>query len=145
MYCKTCGKLLVDEANFCPKCGELVREHLEICPYCDKELTKDSEFCTNCGEKLYYDERISYNKVARKSRIAAGLFALFLGCWGVYEFYLGYTFRGIIHIALTILCLITAENGGAAFGLAVLIWSIIDGIAILSRKKQYDAYGNPIV
>ena len=37
-----------------------------------------------------------------KSKVAAGLLALFIGGFGIHKFYLGYVGAGIIHIILTI-------------------------------------------
>ena len=40
--------------------------------------------------------------VGDKSKVAAGLFALFLGGFGIHKFYLGYAGAGIVHIILSI-------------------------------------------
>ncbi len=68
-----------------------------------------------------------------KSKMVAGLLAIFLGGFGVHNFYLGDTKMGIFHILAT-LC----------FGLGA-IWGIIDGIMILTGKTTTDANGNPLV
>jgi TM2 domain-containing membrane protein YozV len=56
----------------------------------------------------------------RKSKLAAGLFGIFLGGLGVHRFYLGYTGIGIAQIAVTI--------ATCGFG---YLWGFIEGILIL--------------
>lgn len=69
-----------------------------------------------------------------RNKILAGLLALFFGMFGIHNFYLGYTGRGIAQLLLTAL-------GWVALGLgplAALIWSWIEGVRILTSD-----YGTP--
>ena len=68
-----------------------------------------------------------------KSKMAAGLLGIFLGAWGIHQFYLGDTKKGIIRIVVT---LVTCGIGG--------IWGFIEGIMILMGKINTDAQGNPL-
>lgn len=68
-----------------------------------------------------------------KSKMAAGLLGIFLGAWGVHNFYLGFTKKAIIQIVVT---LVTCGIGG--------IWGFIEGILILCGKIDADADGNPL-
>lgn len=43
---------------------------------------------------------------ASQSKIAAGLLAIFLGAWGIHNFYLGKKVRGFIQLGLTVLSII---------------------------------------
>ena len=76
---------------------------------------------------------------AQKSRLAAGLLALFLGCFGIHNFYLGRVGIGVLQLLLTVLSL---------FFLAplVAIWVLIEAILILSRSPSFatDAKGIPL-
>ena len=54
-----------------------------------------------------------------------------LGAWGVHNFYLGYTKKGILQIVLTIV----------TCGIAAL-WGFIEGILILCGNINTDANGN---
>lgn len=65
-----------------------------------------------------------------KSKMAAGLLGIFLGAWGVHQFYLGDTKKGIIRIVVT---LVTCG-----------IWGFIEGIMILMGKINTDAQGNAL-
>mgnify|MGYP001745199592 CR=1 FL=1 len=73
-----------------------------------------------------------------KSKVAAGILALFLGTLGIHNFYLGYTTRGIIQLVLTITLV------GAPIS---AIWALIEFIMIIMRSGAYgyDASGQPLV
>lgn len=61
-----------------------------------------------------------------KSKLAAGLLGLFLGGYGVHNFYLGNTKRAVIQLLLTIF----------TCGLAG-IWGFVEGILILTGASGY--------
>ena len=65
--------------------------------------------------------------------MAAGLLGIFLGAWGIHNFYLGNTSRGVIQIVVTI---VTCGIGG--------IWGLIEGIMILCGSINTDANGVPL-
>lgn len=70
-----------------------------------------------------------------KSRITAGILALFLGGFGVHNFYLGFTSRGLCQL---ILCL--TFIGAPVAG----IWALIDAIQIFAGSTNKDASGQPL-
>ena len=60
-----------------------------------------------------------------KSKVAAGLLAVFLGTLGIHNFYLGYTGKAIAQLLITVL----------SFGMLAFvssIWGIVEGIMILT-------------
>ncbi|MGL5405458.1 MAG: NINE protein [Propionibacteriaceae bacterium] len=76
------------------------------------------------------------------SKVAAGLLGIFLGYFGIHNFYLGRTTRGITQLLLTLL---------SFFMLApiVAVWAFIEGILILtatpgSQPWGVDANGVPL-
>ena len=69
-----------------------------------------------------------------KQKLVAGLLGIFLGAWGIHQFYLGDNKKGIIRIVVT---LVTCGIGG--------IWGFIEGILILCGNINMDAQGNPLV
>lgn len=70
-----------------------------------------------------------------KSKMTAGLLGIFLGAWGVHNFYLGNTNKGILQIVLT---LVTCGIAG--------IWGLVEGILILTGSPNFstDAQGRPL-
>lgn len=83
-----------------------------------------------------------------KSKVVAAILALFLGCLGAHNFYLGYTTRGIIELV--------AFSAGVTgifivIGFVILpvlgIWVFIEFIMILVGSGNYahDSYGLPLV
>lgn len=74
----------------------------------------------------------------QKSRIAAGLFGMLMGTFGVHNFYLGNTQRGLIQI------LVATLGAPLTCGLstvAVWVWSLVEGVQILEGKIKMDANG----
>ena len=78
----------------------------------------------------------------QKSKVAAGLLGIFLGCFGAHNFYLGNSGKAVAQLLITLL----------SFGFLALIsalWGFIEGILILSaqpgaRPWGVDAYGVPL-
>ncbi|MCK4352600.1 TM2 domain-containing protein [candidate division WOR-3 bacterium] len=121
MYCKTCGKVVAENAVVCPNCGAKPLSGNKFCWNCGAETDSKAEVCVKCGVKLV--------KVgAGKDWLVALLLSIFLGGLGIDRFYLGY-------IGLGILKLLT----GAGLG----IWWLIDLILIACNKLK-DAEGNEL-
>jgi len=68
-----------------------------------------------------------------KSKMVAGLLGIFIGGFGVHNFYLGNTGRAIIQIVVTV---VTCGIGA--------LWGLIEGIMILVGKIDTDAQGNKL-
>ena len=79
-----------------------------------------------------------------KSKIAAGLLAIFIGQFGVHNFYLGYTNLGITQVVLTVIGYVTSCFGIGVFLVAgVAIWAFVEGIMCLMDARP-DAWGRPL-
>ena len=65
-----------------------------------------------------------------KSRLAYILLAIFLGGFGVHNFYAGYTTKAVIQLLLTVLL---GWTGVVALG--VLVWIIIDIIQVTADSN----------
>lgn len=72
----------------------------------------------------------------QKSRIAAGLFGMLMGTFGVHNFYLGNTQRGLIQILVATL---GAPPTCGLSTVAVWVWSLVEGVQILEGKIKMDA------
>jgi TM2 domain-containing membrane protein YozV len=73
------------DEKFCSECGAIIKAKAEICP--------------KCGVRQAYPF-FSLGTVAPngKSKLAAVLFAFFLGGFGIHKFYLGCTGMGILYL-----------------------------------------------
>lgn len=78
-----------------------------------------------------------YQGVTYKSKVAAGLLGIFLGAFGVHNFYLGYTTKAIVQLLLTVL-----SCGALSFISG--IWGIVEGIMCLTGSINKDAKGLPL-
>ena len=60
----------------------------------------------------------------QKSKVVAGILGILLGAFGVHNFYLGYTGKGIAQVLITVLSLgLLSPISG--------LWGLIEGILIL--------------
>ena len=128
MYCKNCGNTMDDNAVICVKCGCAKGTGTSYCHNCGQPTLPGAAVCTNCGVSLAAPAANGN----QKSKMAAGLLGIFLGGWGVHNFYLGYTGKATAQIVLTF-----------CFGIGA-IWGLIEGIMILCGKISTDAKGVPL-
>ncbi len=120
-----------------------------FCKSCGKEIREDALICDGCGREVKLEDAPA--ATGGKSKIAAGLFALFLGCYGVHNFYLGYKGRAIAQLLITVvgsfvLAFLTVWMLGMGAFLAPMVtglWSLIEAILIFCGKIR-DAKGNPL-
>ena len=103
------------------------------------------------------------NNNQNKSRVAAGMLGIFLGSYGIHNFYLGYTNKGITQVALSVGSIFISIFlymlagflsvfiiGLFIFPIAILfnmvpigvwVWGLVEGIQILSGSIKTDANG----
>lgn len=118
----------------------------KFCTNCGQEIDESISFCTNCGKNIkeqeIINEKVSTNVnkgdvFNAKSKIAAGLLGIFLGSFGVHNFYLGYNGKGTAQLLMTLL-----SCGILSF--ASSVWGLVEGIMILTGSINSDAAGNPL-
>lgn len=128
MFCKNCGKEVLPNAAICVGCGVKVGDGVNFCMNCGNQIAPNATVCTTCG--------CATNNIMpgtqRKSKMTAGLLGIFLGGFGVHNFYLGYTGKAIAQIVLS-----------PCFGVGA-IWGFIEGIMILCGSIKTDANGIPL-
>ena len=142
MFCRNCGAQIAPETLNCPNCGTPTgvtqasqqpnQPPPVYCSNCGVQNHPMAVCCANCGAPL----RNTPINVNAKSRLAAGILAILIGYFGVHNFYLGYTGKAIAQLLITVL----------SFGLlswVSLIWSVIEGIQILTGAISTDANGVP--
>ena len=114
----------------------------KFCTNCGQELEDNVSFCMNCGKELNSTKKLNEVKVnkntnGQKSKIAAGLIAIFLGSFGVHNFYLGYTNKAVAQLLITVL-----SCGTLSFVSGT--WALVEGIMILTGTISVDALGIPL-
>ena len=110
----------------------------KFCTNCGTELTENQDVCLKCGVKVNKISSTSNNTDPNaKSKIAAGLLGIFLGCFGIHNFYLGNTGKAVAQLLITVLsCFVLSIVSG--------MWGLIEGILILTGSINTDANGNPL-
>lgn len=103
-------------ANFCAECGNRLDESSGKCLYCENNKVVET--------KTEYKE---------KSKVVAGLLGIFLGGFGVHNFYLGNPGRGVSQILVTFSTCFTG-----------FVWGFIEGLLILFGVINEDAKGNKL-
>ncbi len=110
-----------------------------FCNKCGKEIDNEAAMCIHCGVPTKNGSK----DVGGKSRITYVLLAIFLGIWGIHNFYAGYKKRGfwelfIGFVAPFVLGFIVGflnsfithgiiSNGG----ITTIILSILSGLSVL--------------
>ena len=109
---------------------------MNYCSNCGNKVNENQDVCLNCGVNLKKDKKI--DNVNGKSKITAGILGIFLGCFGVHNFYLGYNGKAIAQLLITLLSLFLLSCVSA-------IWGLIEGILILTGNIKKDASGNDLI
>ena len=140
-FCKNCGEpYMTDEAVMCVKCGVAKGQGSNYCHNCGKPVAPEANVCLNCG--VANKPKASADS---KSKLAAGLLGIFLGGFGVHNFYLGYTSKAVTQLVLTIVGYVLCCIGiGIFLVFGVGIWGLVEGIMILAGKIDTDANGKPL-
>ena len=106
----------------------------KFCSNCGAEIKEGADVCLNCGKAI---KKIANTDPNAKSKLVAGLLGIFLGTFGIHNFYLGYTSRATTQLLLTVLsCGILA--------IISEVWGLIEGIQILTGTISVDANGVPL-
>ena len=135
MYCRNCGAGLYQGAAACSQCNVPAGSGNRFCPQCGNPAQMGVVNCSQCRYVLFYPAAAPIQQA--KSKLTAGLLGILIGSLGVHNFYLGYTTKAVIQLLLTVI-------GGWFFGLGALaawIWSLIEGIMILTGQINTDANG----
>ncbi len=129
MYCRNCGEKIDNTNCFCANCGWDPKLGNSFCCKCGARTLPHQVTCLNCGQNLSSQMIESDRNV-----YIAAILAFLLGAFGIHDFYLGYTSRGVIKIVLTLLVATSFISG---------IWSIVDLVLILTGKMG-DSKGLPL-
>ena len=135
-FCTKCGSKLELNDTVCPNCGALIKGRVvkeEV--VAEKVEEQKSEESKNAN--VNSNTNNTYNPQA-KNKVVAGLLGIFLGGFGVHNFYLGYTGKAVAQLLITVLscCMLSFVSS---------IWGFIEGILILTGNINKDADGNDLV
>ena len=132
MYCKHCANPLDPAAVVCVKCGAPRGQGANFCQNCAAPSQPGAVVCTTCGAALSQPVQ-----GPQKSKMAAGLLGIFLGAFGVHNFYLGYTGKAVAQLLITVLSM-------GFLAVVSSIWGLIEGVMILTGSIKTDAKGVPL-
>lgn len=123
---------------FCKQCGKPIDDGQELCEDCKNTQSNTS----NQGSAQTINVNVNSGNTNNmnpqaKSKMAAGLLGIFLGAFGVHNFYLGYTGKAVAQLLITLL-----SCGFLAF--ASSIWGLIEGILLLTGSISVDGNGVPL-
>lgn len=133
MFCRNCGNQMDPQAVVCVKCGVPAGQGNNFCPHCGAQTAPDAAVCTQCG--VAFAQPVPVGE--QKSKMAAGLLGIFLGAFGVHNFYLGYTGKAVAQLLISVLSC-------GIFAVASEIWGLVEGIQILTGSIKTDAKGIPL-
>jgi hypothetical protein len=95
MKCPDCARETQDQTKYCGFCGAAMNK-----PFSIKEKPIEPEVMDEKDVKRKHSE--SFNPQSEpKSKLVAGLLAIFVGGLGIHNFYLGYTNRGVTQLLLS--------------------------------------------
>ena len=138
MFCEKCGNQIPEGAIACPTCGNPIAQ-----PQPQVQAEPQPQYQQPQYEQAppqYQQAQPQYQQPSQqKSKLAAGLLAIFVGTLGIHNFYLGFTTKGLIQLLVSLL----------TFGIgapAIAIWALIEGIFYLTGHEGYtaDAKGIPL-
>ena len=99
MYFKNCGTQMSDNQAVCLNCGVKSSEGTSYCANCGKEVAVNAEVCLNCGAAVK-----KAGDLAGKDKVTMALICFFLGGFGIHNFMMGETKKGIFRIVMTCCC-----------------------------------------
>lgn len=135
MFCKNCGNQMDDIAAVCVKCGVPKGVGNNFCFNCGNPLVPGAFVCTTCGAPT--NAAPAAGNPELKSKMCAGLLGIFLGVFGVHNFYLGNTGKAVAQLLITLLsCGFLSPVSG--------IWGLIEGIMLLTGSINVDGNGMPL-
>jgi TM2 domain-containing membrane protein YozV len=137
MKCPKCGRETQDKTKFCGWCGADMNN-----PFQTKEKPIQPEVMDEKDVKRQQSKETNPNPnpmLEPKSKLVAGLLAIFVGGLGIHNFYLGYTQRGLIQLLLSTI-------GSLVFVGPIIswLWALIEGIQIFTGEINKDAYGSKL-
>lgn len=121
MFCKNCGQPLNENQAICLNCGVKIGDGVNFCSNCGNPVQPGAEVCMSCGFAVKNEKPL-----AGQDKLVMILICFFIGGFGVHNFMMGETKKGIVKIVATLCC-------GIGWILA-----LIDLIKIATDKYEVD-------
>jgi len=146
MFCTRCG-IDVGANTFCHHCGTCVgaatQENQGFSQanfnQGDSNSNQDQGFNNQQTAGMGFAANPNNMNPMAKSKIVAGLLGIFLGAFGIHNFYLGFTGKAVAQLLMSTVGWILIIPPFAAG-----IWGFIEGIMILVGSISRDAQGVPL-
>lgn len=73
---------------------------VKFCHACGRSIDARAEICPECGvrQPMVYNPAVVVSLPTGRNRVAAALFALLLGGFGIHKFYLGKIGQGVLYL-----------------------------------------------
>lgn len=91
--CEKCGSQVARANSSCKYCGHK-NSFLVPCEACSSQMSKDAPYCPSCA----HPNPLTTVDGGVKSKIVAGLLAIFLGTFGIHKFYLNQAKMGLLYL-----------------------------------------------
>ena len=109
------------------------------CSNCGKEIDDKAVICVHCGVATHNMNQTQNVDMTLKSRLVAGLLAIFVGALGIHNFYLGYKDKAIAQLLLTVVGWIVIVGP-----INSSIWALIEAVQIFTGSINEDAEGRTL-
>ena len=119
MYCKNCGEQMADNQAICVKCGVKKNDGNRFCANCGAGIDPVASVCMTCGVPVK-----KAGGLGGQDKMTMALICFFLGGFGVHNFMMGESKKGVVKIVCTCLC-----------GLGSIL-ALIDFIRILTDNYE---------
>lgn len=106
MYCKNCGKPMNENQAVCLECGVQKGAGNAFCHNCGSSVTPNADYCMSCGVSLRkcFGSGMAGKSINGQDKLVLILVCLFLGEFGIHNFILGETKKGIFRIIMSLCC-----------------------------------------
>jgi len=134
--CQNCGTIINDDAaSNCVNCGAVLVSNGGVQQPNQAQYQNQYQAPQQAQYQQQFQQPMA--PVQAKSKVAAGILAILVGSFGVHNFYLGYTGKAVAQLLITVLsCFILSPISA--------IWSLVEGIQILTGSISTDASGMPL-
>lgn len=127
MHCKNCGTIMNENQAICLNCGVKTGEGYSYCQNCGNPIAPNSGYCMNCGVAVTGSK--GSGNLAGNDKTKIAIFAFFFGAFGVHNFMMGETKKGIVKLVLTF-----CTGIGSILGIIDYIKIITDGYTVDPEK-----------